>query len=155
MRAGVERRVLGVDLCVFDGRKRPAEDLGGDPAKNRADPLSDLHGSSADQYLARMAYLDLRQRLVAGPSSILQADAQSDAPPPPLRRASIADESRGFDEPRIEVAIETTVTRRIRNALGQHVPAPKLQRVETQTARDHVDLRFRRKARLGATKSPE
>src|SRR3954468_10618996 len=62
---------------------------------------------------------------------------------------------RGLRQSRLEVAVERAVAGCIGFAGGQHVAAAKLKRIQTETARYHVHLRFRGEACLGSAKSSE
>src|SRR5271169_4548180 len=96
--------------------------------------------------------------MVAGAAAILDPDA--DAHPArlqTLRRASnplpIAEAFDDFVEPLCKVAVNAAVARSKRLAQGKQVFAAEIVGVYPQPPRNHVDLRFRRKARLGSAKA--
>src|SRR5271165_7579346 len=96
--------------------------------------------------------------MVAGAAAILDPDAE--AHPVrliTLRRASntlpIAEAFDDLVEPLCKVAVDTAVARSKRLAQGKQVLAAKIIGIDPQPPRNHVDLGFRREARLGSTKT--
>src|SRR3977135_421692 len=62
---------------------------------------------------------------------------------------------RGLRQSRLEVAVECAVAGCIGFTGGQHVGAAKLERIQAETARYRVHLRFRGEACLGSAKPSE
>src|ERR1700680_3290610 len=96
--------------------------------------------------------------MVAGAAAILDPDAEAHpARLVTLRRASdtltIAEALDDLVEPRCKVAVDAAVARSKRLAEGKQVFAAKVIGIDLQPPRNHVDLRFRRKARLGSAKA--
>src|SRR5215472_11553470 len=96
--------------------------------------------------------------MVAGAAAILDPDAEAHpARLMTLRRASgtlpIAEAFDDLVEPLCKVAVNAAVAQSKRLAQGKQILATKIIGVDPQSPRDHVDLRFRRKARLGSAKA--
>src|ERR1700730_494718 len=96
--------------------------------------------------------------MVAGAAAILYPDAEAHAAHlVALRRASnalpIAEAFDDLVETAPKIAVNAAVTRLKRLADGKQVPTAEIIGVDPEPPRNHVDLRFRRKAGLGPTKT--
>src|SRR3984893_8432864 len=96
--------------------------------------------------------------MIAGAAAILDPDAEAHpARLVTLRRASntlpIADAFDDLVKPFRKVAVNAAVAWSNRLARGEKVLAAEIIGVDPQPPRNHIDLRFRRKARLGSAKA--
>src|SRR5271169_348564 len=152
--------MVGVDRPVAHPLERQAEDLRPDPAQRGRGALADLNGRGTDDRPPGGQHLDQRLVMIAGTAAILEADAEPHATP---RRAdagrcnapSVAEAIDNLVETGEQIAVHATVAGLERLADREQVPAAELVGVDTEPARDHVDLRLGGKARLGSAKPTE